>query len=270
MDSGQAWLLPDMEFPARPGAYENGCYARGFKCVAGLDEAGRGTWAGPVVAAAVILPRELLNAISDFSNSKIESPTSMPDIKDSKLLTARKRDVLASWIRDRAVSWGVGVVDSQEIDRINILNASLLAMTQALNHLYPKPDCILIDGPHKIPPEILGKVQNLRDVQIDLSQLGRFPRQRAIAKGDRLCLSISAASILAKVERDRIMKDYDRLYPQYGFARHKGYGSASHLTALERHGPTPIHRMSFKPVRDQVDRASGARTTVMSFKLDNR
>lgn len=266
MNTGQGWLLPEMAFPGKPGAYENECYTRGFRHIAGLDEAGRGTWAGPVVAAAVIFPKELLEPDSELQvDSKLETPNSNLEIKDSKLLTAKKRESLSSWIKDKAAAWGVGIVGSQEIDRINILNASLLAMSQALGQLDPVPDCILIDGSHKIPAELVGKIQKVKDVQKDSNDLKRLEpmlRQRTIEKGDRLCLSISAASILAKVERDRIMQEYDQLYPEYGFALHKGYGSPSHLAALERCGPSPIHRMSFKPVRDWLDRAAGDQPSI--------
>lgn len=210
------------------GALEEEGYGRGFKYVAGLDEVGRGPWAGPVVAAAVVLPRGV----------------SHPGIKDSKLLTARKREALAPWIKENAVAWGLGIVSVEEIDKINILQASLLAMSLALREIRPLPDYLLIDGNHKIPVEFLSDPHAL-------------PFQRAIKKGDRLSVSIAAASIVAKVARDRIMVEYDRLYPEYGFGQHKGYGCAMHLAALSRYGPSPIHRRSFRPVRECLKLALG-------------
>ena len=230
------------------GALEEEGYGRGFKYVAGLDEVGRGPWAGPVVAAAVVLPRGV----------------SHPGIKDSKLLSARKREALAPWIKENAVAWGLGIVSVEEIDKINILQASLLAMSLALREIRPLPDYLLIDGPHEIPVEYLRsvqKVQEVQDVQNDLNDLNGFERfeqmpfQRAIKKGDRLSLSIAAASIVAKVARDQMMVEYDRLYPGYGFGQHKGYGCPVHLAALSRYGPSPIHRRSFRPVREWLARA---------------
>ena len=212
---------------AMRGLEEEG-YGQGFTCIAGLDEVGRGPWAGPVVAAAVTLPRGLIH----------------PDIKDSKLLTARKREALAPWIKENALAWGLGVVSSEEIDKINILQASLLAMAIAFKQLRPPPDCLLIDGSHKIPWEYL------KDGNGRMKAENILPHQRAIKKGDQLSISIAAASIVAKVARDQMMVDLDRLYPEYGFARHKGYGSPSHLAALSRYGPSPIHRRSFRPVRE--------------------
>lgn len=255
------------------GRFEEEGYARGFKYVAGLDEVGRGPWAGPVVAAAVILPREFL--VSGFAlgttrsfdglridpeqGRRVKTRNSKLEIKDSKLLTARKREELAPWIKEKAIAWGLGIVGPEEIDRINILNASLLAMAMAFKQIQPLPDCLLIDGPHKIPLEYLRsvqKVQEVQDVQSDLNDLNGFERfeqmpfQRAIKKGDRLSISIAAASIVAKVARDQMMVEYDRLYPEYGFGRHKGYGSPAHWAALNRYGPSPIHRRSFRPVRE--------------------
>ena len=239
--------MAEMALPARPGQLEEEGYSSGFHCIAGLDEVGRGPWAGPVVAGAVILPRGV----------------SHPDIQDSKLLTSKKREALAVWIKERAVAWGLGIVGPQEIDQINILKASLLAMAYAFKQLQPTPDCLFIDGPHKIPLDFLveGNRQqatgNRGEEEVgkgDISHASSltphaFPFQRAIKKGDRLCVSIAAASIVAKVARDRMMKEYDKLYPEYGFGQNKGYGSPVHLAALNRHGPSPIHRQSFKPVR---------------------
>ena len=215
------WGLLSLETVlGRPsGKFEEEGYASGFTCVAGFDEVGRGPLAGPVVAAAVVLPQ-----------GKTHS-----GIQDSKLIQPKKREELAAWIKEHAAAWGLGVVGAEEIDRINILKASLLAMAHAFKQLDPMPDYLLIDGPHEIPLEFLGRA---------------LPFQRAITKGDQLSLSIAAASILAKVARDRMMMDYGDLYPQYGFARHKGYGSPLHLAALRSYGPCPIHRRSFGPVRE--------------------
>jgi ribonuclease HII len=213
---------------ARFRAFEAECYARGFTSVAGLDEVGRGPLAGPVVAAAVVLPRGFVHA----------------EIKDSKLLSAKQRDRLAPLIQQQAESWGIGVVEVDEIDRINILQASLLAMVKALDALdalKTPPDCLLIDGNQPIPAKLFqgSRWSTMASVY-----------QQTIVKGDQLCLSIAAASIVAKVARDEMMVGFDRQFPEYGFAGHKGYGSAMHLEALRRHGPSPIHRMSYKPVRD--------------------
>jgi ribonuclease HII len=213
-------------------SFEEQSYARGFNCVAGLDEVGRGPLAGPVVAAAVVLPR-------GFEHS---------DIKDSKLLTAIQREKLAAVIEQEALSWRLGVVEVEEIDRINILAASFSAMVKAWRDLQPQPDCILIDGSQIIPRIVFDTVEPFA---------GPLPRQRAIVKGDRLCLSISAASILAKVARDAIMIELDRTYPEYGFAGHKGYGCAAHLEALRRFGPSAVHRRTFQPVREACGEQAG-------------
>jgi len=185
--------------------------AEGFCRVAGLDEAGRGCLFGPVFAAAVILDPSL----------------PIRGINDSKQLTPEEREEAAPLIRARAVAWAVAQVAAAEIDRINILQASRLAMKLAVDMLTPAPDFLLVDA-----------------VDVDLP----FP-QRAVIHGDALSRSIAAASILAKVERDHSMKEWDRLYPQYGFLFHKGYGTPQHLQALIEYGPTPYHRFSFEPVR---------------------
>lgn len=211
--------------PLKFRAFEEEGYARGFKSVAGADEAGRGPLAGPVVAAAVVLPRR-------FSH---------PEIKDSKLLTPKQRERLAPLIRENAESWGLGVVGVEEIDRINILQASLLAMMKALDCMKARPDCLLIDGNQRIPRELILTSEYFSN---------RSLYQKTIVKGDLLCLSIAAASIIAKVARDEMMVELDKQYPQYGFAAHKGYTCAAHLEALRRHGPSPVHRQTFQPVRD--------------------
>ncbi len=191
----------------------------GAKRIAGIDEAGRGPLAGPVVAAAVILPRD----------------AHIPDINDSKLLAATMRERLYREITSVAVDIGVGVVPSEVIDRINIYQATLEAMRQAVMNLSAPPDYLLVDGPMK-PTDA-------------------FP-QTAIIKGDRLSVSIAAAGIVAKVTRDTMMMDYHRLYPQYGFASHKGYPTKAHREALFVHGPCRIHRMCFKGVRSPEEVAS--------------
>jgi ribonuclease HII len=206
-------------------SFEADARARGFKAAAGVDEVGRGPLAGPVVAAAVILPRGFTH----------------PDIKDSKMLSSQQREKLVPIIQEAAQCWAVGIIDVADIDRLNILRASLTAMAHALHGLSSQPDYAFIDGNQKIPLGIFAALgcKALRPM-----------RQRTIIRGDQLCLSIAAASIIAKVARDRIMIDLDKQYPEYGFAAHKGYGSAAHLAALQRYGPTPIHRRSFKPVWD--------------------
>ncbi|MEA3429064.1 MAG: ribonuclease HII [Thermodesulfobacteriota bacterium] len=191
--------------------FEKKSIEKGFATVAGIDEAGRGPLAGPVVSAAVILP-------SSFS---------VPDVKDSKKLTPGKRCNLYEKIYEHAVSIGIGIVDSIEIDRINILQASLLSMAISVENLKPQPDYLLIDGKFKIP-----------------SLLPQDP----IVKGDSLSISIAAASIIAKVTRDRLMERYHIDYPEFGFARHKGYPTKTHKEAIKEFGPCPIHRRSFKGV----------------------
>jgi len=220
-------------------AFEDDAYGRGFQVVAGVDEVGRGPLAGPVVAAAVILPREFHHK----------------EIKDSKLLTAKQREKLAPLIQQNALSWGLGVVEFDEIDRINILQASLLAMAKALSALSCRPDCLLIDGKQPIPLNLFHG--------LSFSVSPSF-FQKTIVKGDQLSLSIAAASIVAKVARDAIMVVLDKQYPEYGFADHKGYGCAAHLAALRRHGPSPIHRKSFAPVRDLMIEV----TTVEQLEFD--
>ena len=206
-------------------SYEEESYSHGFKSIAGIDEVGRGPLAGPVVAAAVILPRGY----------------SHPEIRDSKLLTAKQREKLAPVIKANATCWGVGVVDVEEIDRLNILQASLLAMVKALAALKSRADCVLIDGNQTIPLPLF---------RIGKFLTGRSLYQKTIIKGDLSCLSIAAASIVAKVARDEMMVELDRRYPEYGFAAHKGYSCVAHFDALKRFGASPVHRQSFKPVRD--------------------
>lgn len=195
--------------------FEDLALSSGYKAVAGVDEAGRGPLAGPVVAAAVILPRDL----------------QIQGITDSKKLTAATRDSLYDRICAEAVSVGVGIIDSSVVDRINILQATLRAMEEAVGNLNLPADYLLIDG---------------------ISRTALPLQQRTIKQGDSLSISIAAASIIAKVTRDRLMLQYDQLYPDYGFAGHKGYGSASHLEVIAALGPSPIHRTTFRGVREHV------------------
>jgi len=187
-------------------------HGRGLLRIAGVDEAGRGPLAGPVAAAAVILPKKF----------------SCPGLDDSKKINARNRERLYILLTtDPAIRWAVATADHEEIDRINILRATHLAMRRAVEALDPAPDHCLIDG---LP------VKNFP-----------FPHD-GIVKGDGLSLSIAAASIIAKGTRDRIMRELDREYPQFGFANHQGYGTKAHLEALRTHGPCRHHRRSFQPV----------------------
>ena len=187
--------------------------ARGFARIAGIDEAGRGPLAGPVVAAAVVLPVRFRHGT----------------LNDSKQLSARQRErIYAELIARGDLAWACAVVSHEEVDRINILRATHLAMQRAAEQLAPPPDHVLIDG---LP-------------------VRGFPiAQTALVKGDALSLSIAAASVFAKVTRDRLMTELDAQFPHYGFAQHKGYGTALHLARLRTHGPCPIHRRSFLPVR---------------------
>jgi ribonuclease HII len=195
--------------------FEKKATEKGYKEIAGIDEAGRGPLAGPVVSAAVILP-----------------PTfSVAEVTDSKKLSAKKRFRLYQEIYSHAISVGIGIVDPVEIDRINILRASLLAMAMATNNLCPQPECLLIDGPFRIP--------------------SRLP-QTPIAKGDTLSVSIAAASIVAKVTRDRLMERYHEYYPQFDFCRHKGYPTRAHKEAIRKFGYCPIHRKTFRGVKEYL------------------
>lgn len=182
------------------------------KLIAGVDEAGRGPLAGPVVTAAVILDKE----------------TVINGLTDSKKLTESQRETLAEEIKEKAIAWSLGRADVEEIDRINILQATLLAMQRAVEALNPKPEYVVVDG-------------------------NRCPRfhcaAEAIIKGDLLVPVISAASIIAKVDRDREMQQLDRQYPGYGFAGHKGYPTKAHIAALEQLGVTPVHRRTYGPVK---------------------
>ncbi len=189
--------------------HERSLWERGLLHICGVDEAGRGPLAGPVAAAAVIFPQDCL----------------IPGINDSKKLSAKKRESLFEEITEKAMAVGVGIVSEKEIDKINILQASFKAMRMAIGRLKIQPDHLLIDG-HGLPE--------------------KFYPQTAIVGGDRKSCSIAAASIIAKVTRDRMMIDFDAKYPEYGFAKHKGYGTKQHIEAIHRHGPCEIHRRSFR------------------------
>ncbi len=185
----------------------------GARIIAGIDEAGRGPLAGPVVAAAVVL----LN------------PDCLPHLNDSKLLPADARSKLYDEIMENASAVGVGIIPPETIDQINIFQATRLAMSRAVKEISPLPDYLLIDG----------------RISLDIS----IPQQ-AIIKGDRLCFSVAAAGIIAKVTRDRIMMELHEQFPQYGFARHKGYATQAHKDAIAKHGPSPVHRMCFRGVKE--------------------
>ncbi|MCS7026345.1 MAG: ribonuclease HII [Bryobacteraceae bacterium] len=193
--------------------FERNARRRGFQRIAGVDEAGRGALFGPVFAAAVIL----------------DPAKPIRGLRDSKQLDAPRREILALRIRERALAWAVAAVEAEEIDRVNIYQASRIAMERAILRLHPPADYLLLDA-----------------MRVTLS----LPQQ-GIVHGDALCPTIAAASILAKVERDACMQAWDAVYPQYGFAQHKGYPTADHLRALEIHGPTPHHRKTYSPVRQR-------------------
>ena len=190
--------------------------AQGYRLIAGVDEAGRGALAGPVVAAAVILPRDV-------------DAASLDGVRDSKLLRPAKREMLFHHIYEMAVSVGVGMAPHSIVDSQGVIRATRLAMKQAIERLSPSPESLLID--------------HLRLPELELPQKG-------ITHGDNLCFSIACASIIAKVARDWLMEELDRLYPGYGLARHKGYGTRQHVARLARLGACPIHRRSFRPVRE--------------------
>ncbi|MBI1848617.1 MAG: ribonuclease HII [Candidatus Rokubacteria bacterium] len=194
-----------------PYRYEGQAWRAGLTRVAGLDEVGRGPLAGPVVAAAVI----------------IDPGRRVPRLADSKVLTAERREALFAEITAKAVAIGVGIIDHLTIDRVNILQATRLAMMEALRGLAVAPELVITDW-----------------VKLD----GLICPQRNLVDGDARCATVAAASIVAKVTRDRIMLEVDKQYPEYGFARHKGYGTADHLAAIDRLGPCPLHRRTFSGV----------------------
>ncbi len=194
--------------------------AQGYQLMAGVDEAGRGPLAGPVVAAAVI----------------IRPGDEIPGVRDSKLLTPRQREQLYQTITGRALTWGVGIVGPREIEKHNILQATIRAMKEAVLSLDPSPDFLLIDGINPLPLDI---------------------PQQAIKKGDARCATIAAASIVAKVTRDRLMLEYHRIYPLYNFACHKGYPTREHREAIRRYGSCEIHRRTFKGVKEHLEAGNG-------------
>lgn len=193
--------------------YETEYRRRGFQRIAGIDEAGRGPLAGPVAAAAVILPEK----------------HGITGLNDSKKLSKSQRENLYHKIREKALCIGVGLVDSDSIDRMNILQATRLAMARAVLELLEKPDVLFIDG--------------ITRIETDISQI-------TIKKGDSLSESVAAASIIAKVTRDRLMEEFHLKYPAYQFHRHKGYGTKEHLECIKMRGPCPIHRMTFKGLKE--------------------
>lgn len=195
--------------------FEESALLGGATRIAGIDEAGRGPLAGPVVAAAVVLP---------FGSI-------IPGLTDSKQLTEADRERLFTVIHEVAIGTGIGIVSSRTIDKLNILQATRMAMAQAVRSLNPLPDYLLVDGPIHV------------DVPI---------RQHAVIKGDQRSFSVAAASVLAKVTRDRIMRNLGLRFPQYGFERHKGYGTREHRQAIARYGPTPEHRVTFRGVRETM------------------
>lgn len=199
-----------------PLHHEEHARRRGFRVVAGVDEAGRGPLAGPVVAAAVVLPEGF----------------DLPGLTDSKQLSASERERLFPLIRSRALAVGIGVASAREIDELNVLQATLRGMVRAVRRLKTSPDFLLVDGITPVPLPL---------------------RQQTLKQGDSRSLSVAAASVVAKVVRDRIMDTYDRIYPGYGFARHKGYGSTEHLRAIASLGPSPLHRRTFGGVREHVN-----------------
>jgi ribonuclease HII len=193
---------------------------QGFSIIAGVDEAGRGPLAGPVVSAAVILPEVVC----------------LEHLDDSKCLSPARREALFEAIYEKAISVGIGLVDPPEIDRINILQAALLSMAMAVANLRPTPEYLLVDGTFSI--------------RLNVSQ-------RAVKHGDRRSASIAAASIVAKVTRDRLMRLYDDEFPGFGFAQHKGYGTKAHRAAISTLGYCPIHRKTFRGVREYIDGLHG-------------
>lgn len=197
-----------MNAPADLWAMEAALHGQGLSLVCGVDEAGRGPLAGPVCAAAVILPMGC----------------ELPGLNDSKKLTEKQRERLFPLIQERAVAYGVAFASVEEIEEMNILSAALLAMNRAIEQLSPAPEMALIDG------------NTTRDIKI--------PAQSVVG-GDEKCACIAAASVLAKVTRDRLMTELAAQYPQYGFEKHKGYGTRAHYAALDEYGPCPAHRMSF-------------------------
>lgn len=195
--------------------YENEAQKQGFQFIAGIDEVGRGPLAGPVVAAAVILPNDAF----------------LPGINDSKKLTAKRREELYKEIIEKAIAVGIGLISAEEIDKLNIYQATKKAMLAAIQQLNFLPDFLLIDA-----------------MKLDVPV-----SQQSLIKGDSSSISIASASIVAKVYRDRLMVEYSKKYPQYQFERNMGYGTRGHLQAIRTYGPTPIHRKSFSPIKEMIN-----------------
>lgn len=200
--------------------YERQIKAQGFQLVAGVDEVGRGPLAGPVVAAAVMFPDNFY----------------LPGINDSKKLPPQKREQLYEQIRRHALSVGIGIVEAEEIDRLNIYRATKKAMSQAVSQLSPFPDYLLVDA---------------MSIDVPIPQL-------SLVKGDAKSASVAGASIIAKVYRDRLMENYGKVFPHYGFEKHMGYPTKEHLEAIRQYGPTVIHRKSFAPVREVIEGKIGS------------
>jgi len=209
-------LLENLQKPSL--AEEKKLEAQGYQRIAGIDEAGRGALAGPVTAAVVVLPCHLDNPWLD-------------QVRDSKQLTPAKRELLFHHLHEITADIGIGMVKPEVIDTVGIIKATRLAMKLAIEQLSPPPDSLLID------------YMSLPEVTLP---------QKGITNGDSLCLSIACASIIAKVARDHLMIESDKTYPGYGLAHHKGYGTREHIACLQRLGPSPIHRCSFKPVRETI------------------
>jgi ribonuclease HII len=212
MPKREAYVIP--EKPTLE--YENQLWGEGFRVVAGLDEAGRGAWAGPVFAAAVVLPTD--NHVIDLLNG----------VRDSKCMTAKQREHWRGCIQSASVTWTIGSASHLEVDEIGIVPATCLAMQRALDDLLYEPNYLLVD------------YIQIRDCSCP---------QLSLPKGDCRSLSIAAASVLAKTERDEYMTKLDKQFPGYGFAQHKGYGTAQHRLAIEKLGPCIVHRRSFKPIK---------------------
>ncbi|MCL0102087.1 ribonuclease HII [Dehalococcoidia bacterium] len=206
--------------------------SKGYSLVAGVDEVGRGPLAGPVVAGAVILPQDWLHwtrKAQQYPSHKSEDPREY--LRDSKQLSRNQRDRLYASITTVAISYGIGLCSAEAIDQIGIVKATRQAMVSAINNLSPSPDALLIDA------------MALPEISLPC---------RSIINGDALCGSIAAGSIIAKVTRDQLMDEVDQAHPDYGFARHKGYGTPEHIRQLRLHGPCTIHRKTFEPIRSML------------------
>lgn len=207
-DNAKRWFNTELKRIESLNIYENELYSSNIKTIGGIDEAGRGPLVGPVVAACVVLPKDAF----------------IPDINDSKKISENKRELLYEIIKRKAISYGIGIVDNSEIDKVNILNATYKAMQIAISKIAVDLDFLLVDA------------INIPNIRI---------KQKSIIKGDSKSISIAAASIIAKVERDRIMREYHKLFPEYNFEKNKGYGTKEHIVALKKYGPCPIHRKTF-------------------------